>query len=197
MAAAADVDAIKAAMTNHLEEYNRAMVNIREEMTGVQARIRLLEDKGPHDGRGRIKDAQHLMPEKWTCEKDGTFNDFAHDLMTYMAMINREARDMMEQVLKKDGWKNLDEMDDAEYPNKEFLDDHLYATLSKVMKGEAKAIVRNAGGSGFKAWHSLHKHYTPKTTTDAPASIQKLISPHRVKDAESTKMAIEKFETDV
>ena len=101
MVSAADIDGIRAAMTQHVEEYKRAMLHIREEMSGVQARIRLMEDKVPQErGRGRVKETLHLIPEKWTCEKDGTFNDLAHDLLTYMTMAQAQVARVIQSFLR-------------------------------------------------------------------------------------------------
>ena len=178
-------------------EYDRAMQHIREEMSGVQARLYTLETGGGGNGdtRSRAEDVQPLMIEEWSNEKDCNFNDLPHGLFTFMNVISKEAKTMMEEGLKLDEWEGLVDVDDAEYPNEDFLDGHLYATLSKIMTAEPKAVVRNVVGSGMVAWHSIHKHYNPKATTDASVSIRKMINPQTGKHDETTKVALDNSET--
>ena len=144
----------------------------------------------------KIKDAQHLIPGEWSGEKDGSFNELAHDIITYMWAISEESKGLLKKVAQSEEVLGMNEYSDVDYPNKKFLNSHLYATLSKITKGEAKKIVRNSEENGLAAWHALHLNYSPKSATDSSVSIQKLMYPIRGKDAESTKVALEAFETD-
>ena len=192
------------------------VLQLRNEMNAVQTSMILTqgmikkshsgeEDRGERDEAKdkeknisfKIKESQHLIPAQWCGEKDGPFADLAHDITTYMTMIFEEADDMLMEIVKCEKAPKLDDFDDLECPNKKMLSSHLYATLSKIMKGEPKTVIRNAQRDGIAAWHRLHATYDPRTTTDSSVSIQKIINPMKGKDAASAKAALEKFETDV
>ena len=188
---ATTLEELKKEVDVNKEVYRDDMQKLRIELNAMQQSIILAQgaqgyvhergERGEGDGGKamgyRIRDAQHLIPNQWGGEKDGNFADLAHDILTYMTMISDEAKDMMTEVVKREVMMNMDEFDDAELPHKTFISNHLYATLSKIMKGEPKSIIRNAQRNGISAWHRLHTVYDPRTTTDASVSIQRLINP--------------------
>ena len=200
-----------------LEQVAEQVVQLRNEMNAMQTSVILTQGlirsaatesrRGEEEGADRerdkiishkIKESQHLIPTPWSGEKDGPFADLAHDVVTYMNCIfEDEANDILLEVIKHDKTTSVDDIDEEHYPNKKLLNSHLYAILSKITKGEAKSIIRNAQRNGIEAWHRLHATYDPRTTTDSSVSIQRIINPVKGKDAGTTKAALEKFETDV
>ena len=198
-----------------IEQLAAEIVTLRNEMNAMQTSVILTQGlirTGGRDVRDeereekdkeknisfKIKEAQHLIPAQWCGEKDGPFQDLAHDVITYMTSIfDEEAIEMLDEVIKGDKAPDMNDLDDDDYPNKKIMNSHLYALLSKITKGEPKTAVRNAARNGIAAWHRLHANYDPRTTTDSSVSIQKIMNPVKGKDAASTKAALEKFETDI
>ena len=197
-----------------LEEVAAEVTNIRNEMNAMQTALLITQSmikkqtdrEAAEDEDGeekitlkyisfKIKECQHLTPTQWSGEKDSPFADLSHDVITYMTSIYKHKAASITEVLKEDRYEVDEEI--AKDPILTNMNNHLYAVLSKTMHGEPKKIIRNAKRDGLAAWHRLHESYDPRTTTDSSVSIQKIIHPVKGKDATTTKIALENFETDV
>ncbi len=176
-------------------DFMEADSDIKQTIIGIQRQINMMGNVS-NPGSIKINEAKHLMPSEWANEKGGPFQDIAHDIVIYMTTVCADAEYVLEEVLRQEQALVIDELKDK-IDNIEFIDRHLYAMLSRVMRGESKTVVKNANKSGVRAWYSLNKYYDPRTTTDASVAIQRVLSPVSGKDNSTTKVALEKFETDV
>ena len=202
------VETLAEKMMTMAASYERDMQNIRQELDGLNRTIIMAQGNRQHDhtdGSGdlekklemKCKANQHLMPQEWANDAKKPFAVLSHDVMTYMRRVSMEAAKMMEKAQKSEKEFTVAMLDDLDFPNKDNLDDLIYATLSKITQDEPKEAVRNASRSGVIAWWKLHMRYNPKSTLDASLSLQRILHPVKGKDGETTKSAIEKFETQV
>jgi hypothetical protein len=206
--ATADITEVKKQM-NTIMHTTMQTANAKDQIEELMRKVDALEqvqskayNRDAASGVGnRMKAASSIKPDKWESEKDGPFSDMCHDVKLYMDTVYDDAGMIMDKAQKTKEAVNraiLLEWSDAGISQDVFeIDKLLYNTLSAMAKGEAKSIIRNATGCGVAAWQSLHRHYSPMTTTDVSMSIMKIMHPVRGKDAASTKAAVEKFETNI
>ena len=146
----------------------------------------------------RFKDFSHLIPKTWSHGKsDEPFVNMAHDLETYMKTVTKESAEIMGMVARKTSPVSLQDVDEDKFPNKEIIDQQLYATLRKVTEGAPKEFVRNDKRCGFEAWRKLHGQYDANTAMDESTSLGRIMEPMRGVDSEGVKLAIEKYEADI